>query len=250
MMRIASTWTRGSCDALAAVLLAPSCAACRQPLEHATAGAVCATCWNIPPLPSPACEACADPLISWRASPDRRLCSRCRHGTTITITRAAGCYEGPLRAIVHALKFEGRRSLASGLGVLMRARGCDALEGADFVVPVPLHPLRHGLRGFNQAAELARPLPLRSVGALRRVRHTSPQAELPAEQRYANIRGAFHVRRSVDVGGACVVLVDDVSTTGATLDACARVLLERGAREVRAIIAARAASRAPQAQRV
>ena len=127
----------------------------------------------------------------------------------------------------------------------MRARGADLLEDADFVVPVPLHPWRHAVRGFNQAAELARPLPVRSVRALRRIRHTSPQADLPAGERQANIRGAFQVRRSADVEGACIVLIDDVSTTGATLEACARALLDGGAREVRALIAARAVSRAP-----
>lgn len=127
----------------------------------------------------------------------------------------------------------------------MRARGADVLDGADFVIPVPLHPWRHALRGFNQATELARPLPLPRVRALRRVRYTSPQADLPAEQRQGNIRGAFQVRRSVDVAGACVVLIDDVSTTGATLEACARALLAEGAGEVRALIAARAVSRAP-----
>ena len=127
----------------------------------------------------------------------------------------------------------------------MCARGGDVLQGADVVVPVPLHPWRHAVRGFNQAAELARPLPLPGVRALRRVRYTAPQADLPAEQRHANIRGAFQVRRSADVAGACIVLIDDVSTTGATLEACARALLEGGAREVRALIAARAVSRAP-----
>ena len=245
-MRTGSTWTRKACDAIAAVLLAPSCAACRLPLEHPTAGAVCAACWRIPALPSPFCDACADPLLSWRAARDGGRCPRCHARTrAVARTRAAGTYEGSLRAIVHALKFDGRRSLASGLSAIMRARGADLLEDADLAVPVPLHPWRHVLRGFNQAAELARPLPLPAVRALRRIRHTSPQADLPAAQRHANIRGAFQVRRSVDVAGACIVLIDDVSTTGATLEACAQALLEGGAREVRALIAARAVSRAP-----
>jgi ComF family protein len=245
-MRTGSTWTRAACDAIAAVLLAPSCAACRLPLEHPTAGAVCPSCWRIPPLPSPFCDACADPLLSWRGSRDGGRCPRCRSGrTAVSRTRAAGAYDGSLRAIVHALKFDGRRSLASGLSAIMRTRGADLFEDADVAVPVPLHPFRHAVRGFNQAAELARPLPLRSLRALRRIRYTSPQADLPAGQRHSHIRGAFQVRRSIDVAGACIVLIDDVSTTGATLEACARALLDGGAREVRALIAARAVSRAP-----
>lgn len=245
-MRTASKWTRAACDAIAAVLAAPSCAACRAPLEHPSDGAVCAACWRIPPLPGPCCDACGDQLPSWRPStPATSRCARCRgERTAVSRTRAAGAYDGSLRAIIHALKFERRRSVAAGLGALMAARGLDVLVGADIAVPVPLHPWRHAVRGFNQATELARLLPLRMVHALRRVRYTPPQADLPAGRRHSNIRGAFRVRRSVDVTDLCVVVVDDVSTTAATLEACAQALLEAGAGEVRALIAARALSRA------
>jgi ComF family protein len=126
--------------------------------------------------------------------------------------------------------------------MLMRERGFDVLDRCDVVVPVPLHPLRQLSRGFNQAAELARFLRLPIATALRRTRNTGSQADLPAASRHANVRGAFAVTRRDDIRGRCVVLVDDVSTTGATLEACARTLLEAGAQEVRAIIAARAVS--------
>lgn len=120
------------------------------------------------------------------------------------------------------------------------------LEGASICVPVPLHRARMHARGFNQAAELARHLGPPVAHALRRVRRTGSQTDLPAARRHANVRGAFALRGRVDVSGAVVVLVDDVSTTGATLDACARTLLEAGAREVRALTAARAVARLPQ----
>ena len=245
-MPTASTWTRAACDALAAVLLAPVCAACRAPLEHPASGPICGACWEtIPPVPAPCCVACGDSLPSWRASaPFWNRCARCHAATTgISRTRAVGAYDGSLRAIIHALKFDRRRSVAAPLGALMRTRGVDVLDGADFAVPVPLHPWRHAVRGFNQASELARPLQLPVVRALRRIRYTRPQAELPAERRGSNIRGAFRVRRAADVRGACVVVVDDVSTTGATLEACAQALREGGARDVRALIAARAVAR-------
>jgi predicted amidophosphoribosyltransferase len=99
------------------------------------------------------------------------------------------------------------------------------------------------MRGFNQAAEIARHLPLASADVLKRVRATPSQTDLPAAERHANVRNVFAKRRRADVNGLVIVLVDDVSTTGATLESCARVLLDCGAREVRALTAARVVSR-------
>ena len=126
----------------------------------------------------------------------------------------------------------------------MRGRGADVLDGAVCVIPVPLHPSRRRQRGFNQAADLARHLGLPVVPALRRVRATATQTGLPAAQRHRNVRDAFAVTRAArGLAGTVVVLVDDVSTTGATLEACARVLKEAGVREVRALTAARVVGR-------
>ena len=125
----------------------------------------------------------------------------------------------------------------------MRVACAEVLAGASVVVPVPLHRRRQWTRGFNQASELARQLDLPVLPALKRVRATPSQTDLPAARRHANVRHAFAVRRRYDVRGLCVVVVDDVSTTGATLEACARVLVDAGAREVRAVTAARVASR-------
>jgi ComF family protein len=117
------------------------------------------------------------------------------------------------------------------------------LCGADVAVPVPLHRSRKRARGFNQAADIARYLPIPSVHVLKRVRSTVSQTDLPAAKRHANVRNAFALRRGQDVTGLVVVLVDDVSTTGATLESCARVLKEAGAREIRALTVARVVSR-------
>lgn len=128
----------------------------------------------------------------------------------------------------------------------MLAHAGDILDGADAVVPVPLHAARQRQRGFNQAVDLAKRLrwPLASV--LKRMRATSPQSDLPAGRRHANVRDAFVAARTLSRwNGATLVLVDDVTTTGATLDACARVLLDGGAREVRAITVARAVRKRP-----
>jgi len=237
-------------DALLALTLAPRCAACARALDRPTMGPVCETCWaNVNAIRPPVCHLCGDPLASWR-TPDEVAprCPRCQRRTNaLDACRAAGHYEGALRNVVHAFKYEGRRTLASRLGGMLRDAGGDVLVGADCAVPVPLHPWRRFRRGFNQATDLARGLNLPVVHALWRTRATAPQTGLTAGRRRRNVRGAFSIspllsgrtRRSL-ITGRIVVLVDDVRTTGATLEACAGVLIAAGVAEVRALTVARA----------
>lgn len=245
---MAIEFVRSAADGLLAVLIAPSCAACGRLLDAPSRGPVCASCWSaIRPITPPVCERCGDPLPSWRViSQQRALCARCRRRpSAIDRGRAAGAYEGALRDIIHALKYDGRRTVAQSLARLMATDGESILQGADCAIPVPLHWRRQRARGFNQATELARALGLPVVDALARIHPTASQTDLPAGQRHRNVRGAFRLvrrglmRRALDVRGRTIVLVDDVSTTGATLEACARVLKAAGAREVRALTAAR-----------
>jgi ComF family protein len=196
--------TQGS-DALIAALLAPCCACCRRTLDTPLAGPICARCWE-----------------------DARA--------------AAGRYEGALRDIIHAFKYEGRRSLAQPLAALLRDRHPTAQDGASCVVPVPLFAWRRLRRGFNQATELARGLDLPVVHALWRIRATASQTGLSAAERRRNVRGAFRISplltrrtRARLIAGRVVVLVDDVMTTGATSNACADVLMQAGACDVRVI---------------
>jgi ComF family protein len=238
---------RASSDAVLSVVLSPSCAACGELLLYPTRGPVCDACWaSILPLTPPLCERCGDPLPTWRIlSLPLAHCVRCRRvPRPIDRARAIGAYDGALRAIVHALKYEGRRSLARPLGRMMRDRGADILDGAVCAIPVPLHPSRRRHRGFNQAADLARQMRIPVATALRRVRATATQTGLPAGQRHRNVRDAFApTRAAAALTGAVVVLIDDVSTTGATLDACAQVLKRVGIKEVRALTAARVVGR-------
>jgi ComF family protein len=212
-------------DSLLAATLAPRCAACDSVLDEPSAGPVCAPCWNaVRPLPPFSGDAPAGHLTAWRA---------------------AGEYDGALRGILHAFKYDERRSLASPLGALMRDAGRDILDDAACVVPVPLHPWRWFRRGFNQAALLARQLDRPVVDALWRTRWTRPQAGLARDARGGNVRDAFRFspllsrqRRTRLLAGRIVVLIDDVRTTGATLNACGALLIEAGASEVRALTAA------------
>jgi ComF family protein len=240
---------RAIADGLLSIVLAPSCAGCRVPLEQPTASVVCDRCWNgIEPFSPPVCRVCCDPLLSWRTDDGR--CPACRASATRIVRGAAiGAYDGILRSLLHALKYDGRRSVALPIAELMAVHGRDVLDGADCVVPVPLHWSRRWKRGFNQSAELARRLPVPMLQALKRRRMTRSQTALPASARRANVRTAFRVARTASIRDLCIVIVDDVSTTGATLDACAETLLRGGAREVRALTAARVVTRRPRRQR-
>jgi ComF family protein len=166
---------------------------------------------------------------------------------TVVRARAIGEYEGTLREIIHALKYGGRISLARPLAERMQQRGRDLLHDVDCVVPVPLHWRREYHRGFNQAREIARHLGPPIAEALRRLRATRPQVELPADRRRANVMGAFAIRkqwwRQPAIRGKKVLLVDDVSTTGATLESCATVLRDSDASEVYTLTAARVVTR-------
>ena len=237
---------RALANSLLFSLFQPPCAACKQVLTQPLNGAVCERCWA-----SIATSAFAKATVD--KTVDKPV------DKTVDWAGAFGLYEGRLRDIIHAFKYEGRRSIAQPLGALMRESGAVLLQDADVVVPVPLHPRRERARGFNQADDLARQLGLPVARLLHRVQYTTSQIELPADERHQNVRDAFTLARIPDPGShlrqgyggqaggqaripAVIVLVDDVSTTGATLEACARVLKAAGVKEVRALTAARVAT--------
>ena len=245
---------RLAANGLISALLAPTCAVCSAILDTPLDSCVCRNCWgSVHVIRPPVCDVCGDPLsrpVDESLPIDQsEVCNCCAlHPRVITRARAIGEYEGTLRDIIHALKYQHRHSLADGLALLMRVSGRPLLHEADCVVPVPLHPKRERARGFNQACELARRLGLPAVEPLIRARYTVPQVELEADRRHANVREAFRMRRpffrsAPSVKGLRVVLVDDVSTTGSTLEACAAVLKDAGATEVCALTAARVVAR-------
>jgi ComF family protein len=235
-------------------LFDPSCAACRGPVGPGRVGPVCRGCWEAVRIVSPPwCDRCGEPVRSWRHSPGSSgSCSRCvAHPPQFDLARAFGLYEGALREIVHALKYRGHRSLGPPLGALMKSADAGLLAGADAVVPVPLHPWRHWRRGFNQADELAQALGRRIWRPLRRRTLGLPQARLSGERRRTNVQTAYCVS-SLRAGAIArrpryVVLIDDVMTTGATLDACSRALREGGVEWIGALTLARAVTKGPTA---
>lgn len=228
------------------VLLAPACSGCGVPLALPLTEVVCADCWSgVETLAPPWCEQCGDRLAQDAVA---SKCGRClERPRRFTCARSAGVYDGTLRDLIHAFKYERRRQLARPLARLVARSAAVVLTDADAVVPVPLHPRRYLTRGFNQADDLARELGVAVWRVLRRRRHGIPQAGLPAERRLDNVRGAFGLRARWTIGPFArtlrhrtLVLIDDVMTTGATAEACSEVLLEAGARQVRVLTVARA----------
>lgn len=213
----------------ASYLFGGSCFLCRGAARELLCNACDA---DLPRLVRPLCPRCA------LESPGGALCGRClAHAPAYDATHAALAYEFPADALIQALKFRGELALAPLLAALLAER----LESArvDCVVPVPLSTERLRGRGYNQAVEIARHLRRGAleVALCERTRDARPQMELPFDQRQRNVRGAFRCTRSLI--GAAVAVVDDVMTTGATLDEIARTLKRAGAARVENWVVAR-----------
>jgi ComF family protein len=199
----------------------------------------CAACDSaLPRLPAPRCARCALPI------PDGDLCGACldRPPRYDRVT-AVFVYDFPVDALLHAFKYGGNLAIATILG---DALGKEAVERPDVIVPMPLSAGRLRERGFNQALEIARRVS-RHTGvpvlpdACRKVVETQPQAALPWKERAKNVRGAFVC--DADLRGRKVAVIDDVMTTGATLDELAKNLLRAGAAAVSGWVVARALKR-------
>ncbi len=215
----------------------PQCAGCGKVNTW-----LCDTCVEtIPLLEGPLCPRCGRP---WEGEGN---CPACRaHLPAVRRLRAATLFAEPIRSAIHALKYNGGREVAESVRPLMAKAWAKWAMAGDLLAPVPLHPRREARRGYNQSALLATALGLAVnlpvvPDLLERIRPTRSQTQLGREARRRNVAGAFRVRRPSLVRGRHITLIDDVATTGATLDACAVALLEEGAASVDAFTLARAA---------
>jgi ComF family protein len=219
------------------------CAAALLPQDCFLCGAssgeslLCTACTaSLPGLTAERCPVCALP------TPDSSLCGAClKQMPHFDATQAVFRYEFPVDSLIQALKYAHRLASADFLGRVLAQTTLPRLPG--LILPVPLSHVRLAQRGFNQAVEIARPLS-RALGVALEIAHvhrrrdTTPQASLPWKERAKNIRHAFECE--VDLTGKTVLVIDDVMTTGATLDELARTLKAHGAARVENLVLARA----------
>ncbi len=225
-------------------LFPPRCAACRR-----VGAMLCPACLErVQPVPTPVCRRCGAPVRG------ATTCVHCQTGSFhVSAIRAAGVYGHPLSTAIQQFKYNGQRGLYQPLGRMLAQYWLARDVSADIVVPVPLHAQRLRERGYNQARLLALEfcrrtrLPLLDGDILRRERETQRQVLLGVTERRQNVAGAF-AWHGPALGGVKVLLIDDVATTGSTLEACGEALIAAGAAKVWALTVARAAH-APWAAR-
>lgn len=226
-----------------AVLLPAVCLSCQRLADCDSFDlGLCDTCGSrLRPLGRGGCSACGRPLAAVPL-PDGFLCGDCRRRTPAIDRFVAGwSFEPPFDRVVHGLKYGRLDFLGTQLARGLWSRHGHQLEEVEVVVPVPLHWRRRLSRGYNQAEEIARPLarlldrPLER--AVRRVRATAPQIRLDRRHREGNVAGAFRVRGRFRLRGRHVLIVDDVATSGSTLEATARCLKTAGACWIVALVA-------------
>ena len=217
----------------------PYCVICKEPLNGARV--VCDECFDdIIPIPIPFCNRCGTPL-----KPNEDItCRRCNENPlALRYIRGVGIFAEPLRTIIHLFKYDRKLSLGKRLSNLLVGvfNSSTVLQNADIITPVPLHSVRYRERGYNQSEIIARGLSdgvgIRYENLVKRIRYTRSQTLMNEQNdRIKNVEGAFKVIG--DVKGKNVLIVDDVTTTGATLNAVAKEMLEAEAQSVSAIVLA------------
>jgi ComF family protein len=223
------------------------CAACGQPVLERDWPSFCRPCWDsIRPFTDPLCPCCGRPFASPVAlahSPGH-LCGACREAPpAFQQALSPYRYEGVLEKAIRLFKYRNRPFLAAPLAELLLIWR-DRLPPCDLVLAVPLHPARLRLREFNQSLLLADRIARRlrlplSIDDLLRIRPTPPQTELDRKERIGNVRRAFAVRRGAELQGRRILLIDDVMTTGATVNECAKALRRGGVTSVVVLTLAR-----------
>ena len=221
------------------------CASCGKPLDVACESGACALCESrIRMNPKPYCTSCG------RTMDDaHHICSNCRRVPYYFSRAYAAClYEGTLKEMIHAFKYKNNRAVARIFTRLLTRfirENRDVIEAIEAITFVPLGARKQRIRGYNQSELLAgavsKTTGMPVVGSLEKTARTRSQSDLPRQERLTNVQNAFRVRRGAAhlIKGRYLLLIDDVMTTGATLNECSHALIEAGARDVRCLTLAR-----------
>jgi ComF family protein len=249
---------RGVADALASVIFPAPCRICGETLDNASRIPICRRCLaSLERMTGPACDRCGGPMVSsvpleTSAAP---LCHICRRGLyDFDFARSYGVYGSAMARAIILLKYHAVFPLGGWFARRLEevvdeaARERPEIFAADVVVPVPVHRSRLRERGYNQAELIARPLAKRlnlpfQACLLVRTKPRPDKLRLTMRERWRTVRGAYATQEGIRVDNLRVLLVDDVLTTGATLDACSRALRRAGAAQVVALTVARAVPR-------
>ena len=251
-MKLVSLILKPIFNSLLTVLFPATCVLCENAVEDIALGVVCQLCWEtVRPLQGGVCRQCGYGFASQNIHSERPLCGGCRRGLfQFDFARAFSRFDDPLKEIIHQFKYRAHPSLAKPLAGLLFSVYQSNFEGlsADLVLPVPMHKSREKQRGFNQAHELSKHfsrlayIPLQA-SILFRVKATRVQAGLSRRERRLNLVGSFQVSGRSWIKDKRVMLIDDVFTTGATVNECAKLLKQNGAQRVNVLTLARVTSK-------
>lgn len=214
------------------------CPVCANKSDLFSVSPICSNCWSeIKSYKGPSCNLCALPFVSEKAS----ICGNClKNNPLFTKAIAFGLYDGILKEAISQFKFYGIRRLSKPLARLLLTL---EIPEADAVIPVPMTKKELIQRGFNQSALLAKTIARQKsipllLDILLKIKETPPQVGLSVSERQRNLTGAFSAKRNLN--DKTIILVDDVMTTGATVTECTKALLKAGAKQVIALVLARA----------
>lgn len=219
------------------IIFPPKCMACD--VYVAKVGSICPDCFmQMQILHAPECSSCGEPFAYEVSYGEDVKCDACTvHPPEYDCAKALWAYDDLSGKIIKRFKFGDKSEFAPYLSQLLTGRGSELLAMADLIAPVPLHAKRLRLRRYNQAALLCKYVGFEdkiALDLLRRIKYSVPQTELPFAKRQDNVKGIFALNQKYQnqIQGRNILLIDDVITTGATVNACAKLLKEAGAAKV------------------
>ncbi|MCD6232176.1 ComF family protein [Candidatus Aerophobetes bacterium] len=239
-------------EGFVSLFLPANCKICNKPLNPRNRSLICEECWNkVEWLEPPYCSICSKPLPAYETSPKNSfpICRKCeKNSFHFKKVFALTLYEGIMKRIIHIFKYEKKMSVIKGIKKIMEiyfSRNHLPFSHLHMIVPIPLYRRKLKERGFNQAELLARIISKYfniklNKNNLKRIKSTQSQTKLSANERIKNVKGVFKVKNGKEFWEKNILLVDDIYTTGATVEEAAKILKRAKAKEIYVFVLARA----------